>query len=162
MKCPYCGSFNDHVIDSRPIERSSAVRRRRLCRDCKKRYTTYERLEDFTIMVIKSDQRREPFDIAKIRNGVVNSLKKRPVSVATIDDLVNQVEEDLTNEYIMEIPSKAIGEKVLEKLWDVDLVAYIRFASVYRKFADLDTFMEELNKLRHESLMRLKAKNKDL
>jgi transcriptional repressor NrdR len=113
-------------------------------------------------MVIKSDQRREPFDIAKIRNGVVNSLKKRPVSVATIDDLVNQVEEDLTNEYIMEIPSKAIGEKVLEKLWDVDLVAYIRFASVYRKFADLDTFMEELNKLRHESLMRLKAKNKDL
>lgn len=154
MKCPYCGSFNDQVLDSRPVEHTSAVRRRRECMECKKRYTTFERLEDFSIMVVKSDQKREPFDVQKLRRGVERALEKRPVAVETIDAIVNEVESELTKEYVMEIPSNVIGDKVLAKLWDIDLVAYIRFASVYRKFADIDTFIAELKKLKKEQKKR--------
>jgi transcriptional repressor NrdR len=158
MRCPYCGSFNDQVLDSRPIEHTSAVRRRRECLECRKRYTTFERLEDFMIMVVKADQKREPFDIKKIREGVSRALEKRPVSVETLDAIVNEVEDELTKEYVMEIPSQVIGERILEKLWNIDLVAYIRFASVYKKFADIDTFMEELKKLKKENIKREKSK----
>ncbi|MDR1952763.1 MAG: transcriptional regulator NrdR [Elusimicrobiota bacterium] len=160
MKCPFCGSFNDQVLDSRPIEQTSAVRRRRECLECKKRYTTFERLEDFSIMVVKSDQKREVFDIKKLREGIARALEKRPVAVETLDIIVDEIESDLAKEYIMEIPSNVIGEKILEKLYDIDLVAYIRFASVYKKFADIDTFMEELKKLKREHLRREKLKEK--
>ena len=154
MKCPFCGSFNDQVLDSRPVEQTSAVRRRRECMECKKMYTTFERLEDFSIMVVKSDQKREPFDVKKLRRGVERALEKRPVAVETIDAIVNEVESELTKEYVMEIPSNVIGDKILAKLWDIDLVAYIRFASVYRKFADIDTFIAELKKLKKEQKKR--------
>lgn len=154
MKCPFCGSFNDQVLDSRPVEQTSAVRRRRECMECKKRYTTFERLEDFSIMVVKSDQKREPFDVKKLRRGVERALEKRPVAVETIDAIVNEVESELTKEYVMEIPANIIGDKVLAKLWDIDLVAYIRFASVYRKFADIDTFIAELKKLKKAQKVR--------
>ncbi|MDR2708804.1 MAG: transcriptional regulator NrdR [Elusimicrobiota bacterium] len=159
MKCPFCGSFNGQVLDTRQTERSSAVRRRRVCLECKKRFTTFERLEDFTIMVVKSDQRREPFDIKKVREGIMRAVEKRPVSVEAVDALVNEVEQDLTKEYVMEISSSAIGEKILEKLWDIDMVAYIRFVSVYRKFADIDTFMQELKKLKKENLKRERSRS---
>jgi transcriptional repressor NrdR len=138
------------VIDSRPQENSSAVRRRRECLDCHKRFTTYERLDESPLMVVKSDQRRETFDRKKLWEGIARACEKRPISSDTIDKIADEVEYEL-QEYVMEVPSKAIGEKVLKRLWDVDLVAYIRFASVYRQFGDIDMFMEELKKLKKQS-----------
>jgi len=158
MKCPFCGSFDDQVLDSRQIEHSSIVRRRRECRECKKRYTTFERPEEISLMVVKSDQRREPFDRQKIWRGIDRACRKRPISVETIDKMVNDIENELMGEYVMEIPSNIIGEKILEKLWDVDLVAYIRFASVYRKFAGIDDFMNELKRLKKEHTKRQKSR----
>ena len=158
MKCPFCGSIHDQVLDSRPVEHTSAVRRRRECSNCKKRYTTFERPEDVTIMVVKSDGRREPFDRKKIWTGIDRACKKRSISVETIDKIVNEVENDIMGEYVMEIPSNTIGDKILEKLWDVDLVAYVRFASVYRKFGDIDAFMQELKKLKKEHMKRSNKK----
>ncbi|MDR2192654.1 MAG: transcriptional regulator NrdR [Endomicrobium sp.] len=155
MKCPFCGSLKDQVIDSRPIEHTSAVKRRRECSECKKRYTTFERPEEISLMVVKSDNRREPFDRKKIWSGIDRACRKRPIAAETIDKMVNEIENELMGEYVMEIPSSLIGEKILEKLWGIDLVAYIRFASVYRKFADIDTFMQELKKLKKEHAKRL-------
>lgn len=160
MKCPFCGSFQDQVLDSRPIEHTPAVRRRRECLECKKRYTTFERPEEFSLMVVKSDQSREPFDRKKVWNGIDRACRKRPISVETIDKTVSEIENELMGEYIMEIPSNIIGEKILEKLWGLDLVAYIRFASVYRKFGDIDTFMAELKKLKKEHTKREKKLDK--
>ena len=157
MRCPFCGSFDDQVLDSRPLDHSSTIRRRRACLDCNKRFTTYERLEETAMMVVKSDNRREPFSRKKLWEGIMRGCQKRPVSSEVIDRIVSEVEEEL-QEYVMEVPSRVIGEKVLEKLWDVDLVAYIRFASVYRQFADIDTFMEELKKLKKEHTRRQKQK----
>ncbi|MDR2437096.1 MAG: transcriptional regulator NrdR [Endomicrobium sp.] len=158
MKCPFCGNIHDQVLDSRPVEHTSAVRRRRECLDCKKRYTTFERPEEITIMVVKSDGRREPFDRKKIWTGIDRACKKRSISVETIDKMVNEVENDIMGEYVMEIPSSTIGDKILEELWDVDLVAYVRFASVYRKFCDLDAFMQELKKMKREHIKRSNKK----
>ena len=155
MKCPFCGSFKDQVLDSRPIEHTSAVKRRRECSECNKRYTTFERPEEISLMVVKSDNRREPFDRKKIWNGIDRACRKRPIAAETVDKIVNDIENELMGEYVMEIPSSLIGEKILEKLWDIDLVAYIRFASVYRKFADIDTFMQELKKLKKEHSKRV-------
>ncbi|MCL2334722.1 MAG: transcriptional regulator NrdR [Endomicrobia bacterium] len=154
MKCPFCGSFQDQVLDSRPVEHSSAVRRRRECGECKKRYTTFERPEEVSLMVVKSNQSREPFDRQKVKAGIERACRKRPVAAETIDKIVSEVENELTSEYVMEIPSSTIGQKILEKLWDIDLVAYIRFASVYRQFGDIDTFMDELKKLKKEHQKR--------
>jgi transcriptional repressor NrdR len=159
MRCPFCGSLKDQVLDSRPQDHSSTIRRRRECLECSRRFTTYERLEETALMVIKSDQRREPFERNKIREGLIRACEKRPVSIDTIERIINDVEIEL-QDYILEVPSNVIGEKLLEKLWDVDLVAYIRFASVYRQFADIDTFMAELQKLKKEQIRRQKQKNK--
>jgi transcriptional repressor NrdR len=150
MKCPFCGNIRDQVLDSRPVEHTSAVRRRRECSNCKKRYTTFERPEEVTIMVVKSNSTREPFDRKKIWTGIDRACKKRSISAETIDKMVSEIENDIMGEYVMEIPSSTIGNKILEELWDIDLVAYVRFASVYRKFGDLDTFMQELKKLKKE------------
>jgi transcriptional repressor NrdR len=158
MKCPFCGSIHDQVLDSRPIEHTSAVRRRRGCSNCKKRYTTFERPEEVTIVVVKSDGRRESFDRKKIWTGIERACKKRSISVETIDKIANEVENDIIGEYVMEIPSNTIGDKILEKLWDVDLVAYVRFASVYRKFVDIDAFMQELKKLKKGHMKRSSKK----
>jgi transcriptional repressor NrdR len=154
MKCPFCGSLKDQVLDSRPIEHTSAVKRRRECLECRKRYTTFERPEEISLMVVKSDNSREPFDRKKIWNGIDRACRKRPIAAETIDKMVNEIENELMGEYVMEIPSSLIGEKILGKLWNIDLVAYIRFASVYRKFADIDTFMQELKKLKKEHTKR--------
>jgi transcriptional repressor NrdR len=136
----------------------SAVRRRRECSNCKKRYTTFERPEEVTIMIVKSDGRREPFDRKKIWTGIDRACKKRSISVETIDKVVNEIENDIMGEYVMEISSNTIGDKILEELWDIDLVAYVRFASVYRKFGDIDTFMQELKKLKKEHMKRSNKK----
>ncbi len=147
MKCPFCSSPDDQVLDSRPMEDQSVIRRRRICRECNKRFTTYERLEESPLMVVKSDQRRETYNRAKLKEGVVRACQKRPISSDAIEKLLNDVETDL-RDYLMEVPSRIIGETVLNKLRALDPVAYVRFASVYRQFSDIDTFMEELKKLK--------------
>ncbi len=149
MKCPFCGSFEGQVLDSRPIEHTSAIRRRRQCNQCKKRYTTYEKPEEVTLMVIKSDNRREPFDKKKLWNAVARACVKRPVSSETMEKIVSEIETEISD-YIMEVPSSVIGQKTLQKLLDIDTVAYIRFASVYNKFADIKDFMDELKKIKKE------------
>jgi len=150
MRCPFCEGFEDQVIDSRPLDNSSVIRRRRECLECHKRFTTYERYEETPLMVVKSDQRREPFDRKKLRDGIARSCEKRPISSDTIEKVVSEVEYEL-QEYVMEVESRLIGEKVIKRLRDIDLIAYIRFASVYRNFDDIDTFMSELRKLKKES-----------
>ena len=149
MKCPFCGSFDGQVLDSRPIEHTSAIRRRRLCNQCKRRYTTYEKPEDITLMVIKSDSRREPFDRKKLWAAISRACVKRPVSTETIDKIVSEVESEISD-YIMEVPSSVIGQKALNKLMDIDTVAYIRFASVYNNFTDINDFMTELKKVKKD------------
>lgn len=149
MRCPFCKSFDDQVIDSRPMDDSSAIRRRRECLDCHKRYTTYERLEEMPLMVVKSDQRRELFNRKKIREGLVRACEKRPISQDTIEKIASEIEYEL-QDYVMEVPSKTIGEKVLNKLKKVDHVAFIRFASVYNKYEDIEIFMKELRRLKKE------------
>jgi len=151
MRCPFCGSFDDQVIDSRPLDQAASIRRRRECNSCKRRFTTYERLEDLPLVVIKSDQRREPFDPQKVKRGIVMACKKRPVPTDTIDRIIGEIEYEL-QEYMAEVPSKVIGEKVLEKLKDIDLVAYIRFASVYNKFDSINKFTKELQKLKKRKI----------
>lgn len=158
MKCPFCGSFEGQVLDSRPIEHTSAIRRRRQCNQCKKRYTTYERPEEVTLMVIKSDSRREPFDRKKLWNAIARACVKRPVSTETIEKIVSDVENEISD-YIMEVPSSVIGQKTLQKLLDIDTVAYIRFASVYNNFADVNDFMKELKNLKKEHDKKNKKKN---
>ncbi|MCX5781865.1 MAG: transcriptional regulator NrdR [Elusimicrobia bacterium] len=159
MRCPFCGSFDDQVIDSRPLDQSASIRRRRECSSCRRRFTTYERLEDLPLVVIKSDQRREPFDPQKVRRGIIVACKKRPVPTDTIDRIIGEIEYEL-QEYMTEVPSKIIGEKVLEKLKDIDLVAYIRFASVYKKFDSINKFIKELQKLKKTKKPLSKRKKK--
>ncbi len=149
MKCPFCGSFEGQVLDSRPIEHTSAIRRRRQCNQCKKRYTTYEKPEEVIMMVIKSDGRREPFDRKKLWKAVARACVKRPVSTETMEKIVSEIESEVSD-YIMEVSSSVIGQKTLQKLLDIDTVAYIRFASVYNKFADINDFMDELKKIKKE------------
>lgn len=146
MKCPYCGDENIRVIDSRPAEESNSIRRRRVCDACGKRFTTYEKVETVPLVVIKKDNNREPFDRAKIQDGIVRSCHKRPVPMNTITGIVDEIENQIYNLDEKEIPTSQIGEMVMDKLKDVDAVAYVRFASVYREFKDVNTFMQELKK----------------
>lgn len=150
MKCPFCGNSGGRVIDSRPVEGSSVVRRRRECHACKKRFTTFERIESMPLMVIKKDKRREVFDRNKLQEGILLACQKRPISLDTVEKIVGEIEEEL-QDYIMEVPSKVIGEIVLRKLRKLDEVAYVRFASVYRQFNDIDTFLKELKKLKRRN-----------
>ena len=147
MKCPFCGKENTRVIDSRPADDSSSIRRRRQCDICGKRFTTYEKIETIPLVVIKKDNNREAYDRSKIETGVLRACHKRPVSTDKIDELVDEVEADILNRGEKEISSRVIGELVMNKLKDLDAVAYVRFASVYREFKDVNTFMEELGKL---------------
>ena len=147
MKCPYCGEENTKVIDSRPAEENNAIRRRRQCLKCKKRFTTYEKVENIPLIVIKKDDIREPYDRGKIEAGIVKSCHKRPVSYEQIVSAVEDVENKIFNMEKKEISSRAIGEIVMERLKELDQVAYVRFASVYREFKDVNTFMDELKKL---------------
>ena len=147
MKCPYCGEENTKVIDSRPAEENNAIRRRRQCLKCKKRFTTYEKVENIPLIVIKKDDIREPYDGGKIEAGIVRSCHKRPVSYEQIVSAVEDVENKIFNMEKKEISSRVIGEIVMERLKELDQVAYVRFASVYREFKDVNTFMDELKKL---------------
>lgn len=147
MKCPYCGYSESRVIDSRPAEEGATIRRRRECLSCQKRFTTYEIMERVPLIVIKKDGSRQTFDKMKILNGMLRACEKRPVALADLQRSVDEIEQELQNSLEREIDSTAIGELVMKKLKTLDEVAYVRFASVYRQFKDLNTFMEELNKL---------------
>ncbi|MEG0249952.1 MAG: transcriptional regulator NrdR [Peptostreptococcus sp.] len=149
MLCPYCECKESKVLDSRHID-STSIRRRRECEKCKKRFTTYEKIEMVPVMVIKKDGRREAFDRDKIKFGLIRSCEKRPVSIATIDDVVDSIESEINKMYVDEIESTRIGEMVMERLKEVDEVAYVRFASVYRQFKDLNTFVNELESILNE------------
>ena len=146
MKCPFCSSENTRVIDSRPADDNNSIRRRRLCDDCGKRFTTYEKVETIPLIVIKKDNTREQYDRSKIEGGVLRACHKRPISVNQINQLVDEVETEIFNREEKEIPSSLIGELVMDKLKDLEAVAYVRFASVYREFKDVNTFMSELKK----------------
>ena len=147
MKCPYCNASDTKVIDSRPAEDNSAIRRRRQCETCGKRFTTYEKLETMPLMVIKKDRTRELYDRGKIEAGILHSCHKRPVSTQQINALIDEIETQIFNMEEKEVETTAIGELVMRKLQQLDEVAYVRFASVYREFKDVNTFMEELGKL---------------
>jgi len=147
MKCPYCDNPETKVIDSRPTEDGHAIRRRRGCEKCGKRFTTYEKVEESMIMVIKKDGRREAFDRTKILNGIIKACEKRPVPMAEIERMVNDIERGLNNLMEKEVESTFIGELVMDQLKKVDEVAYVRFASVYRQFTDVNTFVKEIEKL---------------
>ena len=147
MTCPFCGDDNTRVIDSRPADDNEAIRRRRQCDECGKRFTTYEKVETIPLIVIKKDKNRETYDRSKIESGVVRSCHKRPVSVDQIEACVDEIENKIFNLGVREIESEKIGEIVMDQIRDLDQVAYVRFASVYRQFKDADTFMSELKKL---------------
>lgn len=147
MKCPFCGYTESKVVDSRPAEDGEKIRRRRECLKCSRRFTTYEVIETIPIMVIKKDKSREAFDRNKLLRGLVRACEKRPVSVELLDSMVEEIEADLQNSLQREVPSSKIGELVMEKLKSVDEVAYVRFASVYRQFGDINSFMQELKNL---------------
>jgi transcriptional repressor NrdR len=147
MKCPFCENLEDRVIDSRTSKEGNAIRRRRECIKCGKRFTSYERVEDVVSMVVKKDGRREPFDIGKIKNGLLIACKKRPIETDKIDGIVDSIEKRLVGLGMREVQSSWIGEQIMAELKDLDKVAYVRFASVYRKFKDINDLMDEVKTL---------------
>lgn len=149
MRCPYCGSFDDKVLESRTMASGESIRRRRECLSCSYRFTSYEHIEEKPFMVIKRDNRRQPFDRHKLEKGIERALEKRPISTATKESIINEIEDHavMHGRTTREISTNELGELVLEKLYEVDKVAYIRFASVYKHFESLEEFIEEVNKL---------------
>ena len=150
MKCPYCGFKESKVVDSRPADEGSSIRRRRECLSCGKRFTTYETVESMPMVVIKRDGSRQTFDRRKLVNGMLRACEKRPVALAQLEKIGEEIEQELQNSLEREISTERVGELVMDKLKSVDEVAYVRFASVYRQFKDINTFMRELNKLLNE------------
>ena len=150
MKCPFCGFLESKVIDSRPAEEGSTIRRRRECLACQKRFTTYEIIEHLPLVVVKRDGSRQSFDRSKVLRGIQRSCEKRPVPVAEMERMTTEIEQELQNNLEREISTELVGEMVMDKLKKADEVAYVRFASVYRQFKDINTFMSELNKLLNE------------
>ena len=161
MKCPYCGKDDTRVIDSRPVEENNSIRRRRVCDSCKRRFTTYEKIETIPLVVIKKDNIREPYDRSKNEGGILRACHKRPVSVNQIKHAVDEIEVEIFNREEKEISSGEIGELVMSKIHELDPVAYVRFASVYREFKDVETFMDELkNVLRTENRKKTTTRRK--
>ena len=150
MKCVYCGCLESKVVDSRPTDEGSSIRRRRECLSCKKRFTTYEKIDSLPLLVVKKDGERVPFDSDKVKIGIIKACEKRPVPMHDIEALVTNIEKNIFNSLRQEITSKEIGELVMKGLKDLDDVAYVRFASVYKEFKDVDTFMLELQRLLEE------------
>lgn len=150
MKCPYCGYVESKVVDSRPTDEGERIRRRRECLSCQKRFTTYEVIETLPIIVVKKDRSRQPFDREKLLTGLMRACEKRPVSVEQMEKVVDEIESELSNSMEREVPSYKIGALVMDKLKKIDEVAYVRFASVYRQFADLNSFMDELKSMLKE------------
>jgi len=147
MKCPFCGRDNTRVVDSRPVDDNTSIRRRRVCDDCRRRFTSYERAEVVPIMVIKKDDTREPFDRGKLTRSIMQACHKRPVTAAQIEGVVSGIEQRMGDSGMREVASSVIGEQVLAELKSLDEVGYVRFASVYREFNDVNTFIEEIRKL---------------
>ncbi len=160
MRCSFCGYKEDKVVDSRSIQEDRAIRRRRECLKCGKRFTTYEYIEEPSLMVIKKDGRRQPFDRKKILSGIIKACEKRPVSMDKMEDIVIQVERVLQNKPAREVESTRIGELVMERLKGLDDVAYVRFASVYRQFRDVEQFMLELKDMLNKEKLKARKKNK--
>ncbi|NLF79954.1 MAG: transcriptional repressor NrdR [Clostridia bacterium] len=156
MRCVFCGNEDSKVLDSRPVEEGRSIRRRRECLACGKRFTTYERIEELPLIVVKSDNRRELFDANKILNGLIKACDKRSVPLTVLESIVDEIERELRNNLDREVPSKAIGELVMGHLRAVDQVAYVRFASVYRKFEDVSTFIDAIRELQRESMANKK------
>lgn len=150
MKCPYCNYFETKVVDSRPTDEGQAIRRRRECAKCNNRFTTYEKVEEIPLIVVKKDGTRQEYSRDKILNGIIRACEKRPVSLKTMENIVDEIEKNLYNALKREVSTECIGEMVMNKLKDIDEVAYVRFASVYRQFKDINTFMDELKKLLDE------------
>ena len=150
MKCPFCGYSESKVIDSRPADEGASIRRRRECLACSKRFTTYETVESLPMVVVKKDGSRQSFDRRKVLGGMIRACEKRPVPLAELEKISEEIEQDLQNSMEREVSTEIIGEKVMEKLKNADEVSYVRFASVYRQFKDINTFMSELNKLLSE------------
>lgn len=151
MRCPFCGYIDSKVIDSRPTDENSTIRRRRECLQCKKRFTTYEKIEKVPIIIVKKDGTRQSYDRDKILNGLIRACEKRPVSLDTLEKSVDNIEKAIYNSMDKEISSMDIGNLVMEELKKIDQVAYVRFASVYREFKDIDTFMKELQSIKEEA-----------
>jgi len=151
MKCPFCSFQEDKVIDSRPTVEGSAIRRRRECLQCNKRFTTYEKVESIPLMVIKKDGTREIFSKTKVLNGLLRACEKRPISLGDLESLIDEIEGMVFNAPKRELKTEKIGNRVMERLRELDEVAYVRFASVYKQFKDIETFMKELSKLKNES-----------
>ncbi|MEA4848710.1 MAG: transcriptional regulator NrdR [Clostridiaceae bacterium] len=147
MKCPYCGYSESKVVDSRPTVEEAAIRRRRECERCSKRFTTYEKIEEMPLIIVKKDGSREVYQRSKMLNGILRACEKRPISISKIEEMADEIEKELYNSMEKEIHSKKIGEMVMSRLKKIDDVAYVRFASVYRQFKDINIFLEELNKL---------------
>jgi transcriptional repressor NrdR len=147
MRCPHCSQLDSRVVDSRPVEDGACIRRRRECERCGRRFTTYEKVDDVPLMVVKKDGRREPFDARKILMGLTKACEKRPVPLPRLEESVRGIETQLRNQGEREVPSQVIGELVMERLREIDDIAYVRFASVYRQFKDLSRFRDELEKL---------------
>ena len=154
MKCPYCGYLESKVVDSRPADEWASIRRRRECLSCHKRFTTYETVESLPLMVVKKDGSRQSFDRGKVLGGMIRACEKRPVPLARLEKVAAEIEQELQNSMEREISTEVIGERVMENLRNIDQVAYVRFASVYRQFKDIDSFMEELTKLLAEQNQR--------
>lgn len=154
MRCPFCLHLDSKVLDSRQTEEGASIRRRRECMSCRKRFTTYERLDEIPFLVIKKDGRREPFSRTKIFNGMMRACEKRPISVETLEEAVAEIEGEVRSRLEREVSSESIGELVMDKLRALDDVAYVRFASVYRQFKDIDRFIEELQQLRKDSVRK--------
>ena len=151
MKCPYCGYEDSKVLDSRPTDENQTIRRRRECIECGKRFTTYERIEQVPVVIIKKDGTRQAYDRTKILNGMIRACEKRPVPLSVIEESVDNIEKKVYNSLDKEIKSELIGEMVMEELKDIDDVPYVRFASVYRQFKDVNAFMDELKKMFNET-----------
>lgn len=147
MKCPYCSFAESKVIDSRPSDENNSIRRRRECLKCGRRFTTYEKLESIALVVIKKDESRQPFNRNKVLKGIMTACEKRTISIVQMEQIADDIESELLQSMVREVPSTTIGEMVMEKLRDLDEVAYVRFASVYKRFEDLSTFMDELQGL---------------
>ncbi len=150
MKCPYCDFETSKVVDSRPIEEGNSIRRRRECENCKKRFTTYEKIEQVNVIVVKKDKTREFFDREKILKGIIRSCEKRPISIKQMEAIVSDIEKEVTNLMQREISSEEIGNLVMDKLKEIDEVSYVRFASVYRQFKDVNSFLDELKNIIEE------------
>lgn len=148
MKCPFCGNMESKVMDSRPTEEGTIIRRRRECPSCKKRFTTYERVDELPLTVIKKSGICEVFDTHKIINGLIKACEKRPISIEMMQEIANDIEKELKNNMELEVESKKIGEMVMDRLKELDEVAYVRFASVYRQFKDIDSYIEEIERLK--------------